>query len=324
VGRDIDRKLCLTAAFLGAVTRKDLAAAFRAVNPATAFDLERAHKWLQGRACPREATVYDDWARLLGLGRPGTWVADCDVDTFADALCARGGALDRAALWDRARAFGGGALRGGSGSDGPPAVVGTYACYSHAWSPYFRGRLARAALKIAAAEHPGRPLAGCYAEKLPTGTVRYEGAVTISERAMHLDLRQPAGGVHLLCCLFPPTPPASVLGGMMCGVTCLGPAPPPSATRIVAVKLPPSARLSPQALDVYLPSGASIAADLGALGLPLDEPLAANRALAAFLTGGDKEGDGIDRAPAGAFQALVNLFDRHWLARALDRDRRAG
>lgn len=315
MGRDIDWKLCLTAAFVGAVTRKDLAAAFRAVNPASAFDLERAHKWLQGRARPREPAVYDDWARLLGLGRPGAWVADCDAEAFADALCARD-SHDRAALVEQARAFAGGAAKGGSGSGGPPAVVGTYACYSHAWSPYFRGRLARAALTIAAPEAAGRPLVAAYAENLPIGTVRYEGAVTISECAIYLDLRQLSGGVHLLWCLFPPTPPASVLGGVMCGVTCLGPAPPPSATRVVAVKLPPDAGPSPQALDTYLPPGASPAADLAALGLPLGRlhhPV--DLAFAGFLSEGSGR-CGVDQAPTGAFRALVDLLDRHWLTHA--------
>ena len=67
---DIGRKLCLTAALVGAVTRKDLAAAFRRVDPATPFDLGRAHKWLQGRSRPRERRVYEDWARLVDLGEP--------------------------------------------------------------------------------------------------------------------------------------------------------------------------------------------------------------------------------------------------------------
>src|SRR5262245_48901037 len=89
VARDIDRKLRLTAALLGAVTRKDLAAAFRRVNPATPFDIDRANKWLQGRARPREPQVYEDWAKLLDLGHPGAWIADCDSEAFLDAICAR-------------------------------------------------------------------------------------------------------------------------------------------------------------------------------------------------------------------------------------------
>jgi hypothetical protein len=65
IGREIDRKLRLTGAALGTVTLKDLAAAFRRINPATRFDIDRAHKWLQGRARPREAQVYEDWAQSL-------------------------------------------------------------------------------------------------------------------------------------------------------------------------------------------------------------------------------------------------------------------
>jgi hypothetical protein len=77
VAQDIDRKLRVTAAFLGAVTAKDLAAAFRRANPVTSFDVERAHKWIQGRARPRESRLYEDWAKVVDLDRPGAWIADC-------------------------------------------------------------------------------------------------------------------------------------------------------------------------------------------------------------------------------------------------------
>ncbi len=46
-------KLRLTAAVLGCRGRKEFCARFRAVNPGTHFDLDRSHKWLQGRALPR-------------------------------------------------------------------------------------------------------------------------------------------------------------------------------------------------------------------------------------------------------------------------------
>jgi hypothetical protein len=60
MARDIDRKLRATAAILGLSTRKDLAAAFRRVNAATSFDIERAHKWLQDRSSPPDAQLYQD------------------------------------------------------------------------------------------------------------------------------------------------------------------------------------------------------------------------------------------------------------------------
>jgi hypothetical protein len=311
VATDIGRKLCLTAALVGAVTRKDLAAAFRRVNPATPFDLERAHKWLQGRAQPRERQVYEDWARLVDLGEPAEWVAECAAETFLDRLCARHG-LERETLLRRARAFGGVAAARSQEADGSALeLVGTYACYSHAWSPYFRGRLIRGALSIAAAPSgPQRLLRGTYTEFLPTGPMEADGTVMVGARGIHLDLRA-QGGTQLLFCLFPSTPPAIVLGGLMSGLTIIGAEPEPSVTRIVMVRLPmASARLG--TADAYLPPGASVTADLAALGFVMDEPDLADRTLAAFLTGG---AGGIDQLPAASYRAVVELFDRQWLDR---------
>ena len=86
--RDIDRKLRLTAALLGVPARKDLAAAFRRVNPNTTFDVTRADKWLHGRAKPRDPKVYEDWSKLLGLDRPGHWIASCDYEDFLAEVAA--------------------------------------------------------------------------------------------------------------------------------------------------------------------------------------------------------------------------------------------
>jgi hypothetical protein len=315
VATDIGRKLCLTAALVGAVTRKDLAAAFRRVDPATPFDLGRAHKWLQGRARPRERRVYEDWARLVDLGEPAEWIAECAAEVFLDRLCARHG-LAREALLRRAEAFGGRGARSREADGRALELVGTYACYSHAWSPYFRGRLIRGALSIAAAPGPPR-LLGSYREALPTGPMRVDGAVTVAARGLHLDLRAPqgggGGGAQLLFCLFPPTPPASALGGLMSGLTIIGSEPEPSVTRIVMVRLPAaSARLG--TADAYLLPGASPAADLAALGLAVAAPDLADRALAAFLAGG-QQGGGLDQLPAAAYRAVVELFDRQWLDR---------
>ena len=312
---DVDRKLWLTAALVGATTRKGLAAAFRRVNPATAFDLERAHKWLQGRARPRERRVYEDWAVLVDLGESADWIAACGAEAFLERLCARHG-LAREALLRRAAAVAGATALGRGEADGrgTPELAGTsYVCYSHAWSPYFRGRLVRGTLEIAAA--PGGPqrLVGTYTEALPTGRLQAEGAVTVAERALCLDLRGPkGGGVQLLLCLFPPTPPASVLGGFMTGTTLIGPDPQPSVTRIIMVRLPAADPRPDPPGAAYLPPGASPAADLVAAGLPpVAAPDAVDGALAAFLSGGD--GGGVDQIPGAAYRALVELFDRPWL-----------
>lgn len=303
MARDIDRKLRLTAALLGTVTVKDLAAAFRRVNAASPFDIERAHKWLQGRACPREAQVYEDWIRVLDLGRSGHWVAESGIDDFLDAICDRH-QVERESLWRRVDPSGNAGRR--QGHSLPP--VGIYACYSHAWSPYFRGRLIRGALSITTAPAP-RPLRATYSENLPTGRLQLDGTITMGKRVMHVDLRENGGDAHFNLSLFPPAPPMSVLAGFMCGVTVIGPDPQPSVTRIAIVRLPGTSEHVWEA-EAYLPPQGSIAKDLAALGLPITEPGMADRCLDEFLTAAD---GGLDQIPVANYRALAEIFDPAWL-----------
>lgn len=309
MARDIDRKLRATAALLGAVTRKDLAAAFRRVNPTTSFDVERAHKWIQGRARPRELRLYEDWAKVLDLDRPAAWIADCELDDFIEALCLRHN-YDRDMLERQVESS-----RRPATAPRPernqPSLPGTYACYSHAWSPYFRGQLIRGEFSIAQQQGSQR-LLGRYSERLPTSRLQLEGPLAVTGRAMHLDLHETDGDdAHMLFCLFSPTPPASVLAGLMCGATIIDPDAQPSVTRVVMVRLPaPSMRL--RSADAYLPPQASVAADLASLGLPVPDPAAVDQGIGRFLTGGP--GGGLDQVDNASYRALVDLFNPIWLA----------
>jgi hypothetical protein len=65
-------------------------------------------------------------------------------------------------------------------------------------------------------------------------------------------------------------------------------------------------------IDAYLAPGASIAADLAALGVPVADLAAADRLLGKFLTAGP--GGGLDQIAAGTYSALVEVFDRARLA----------
>lgn len=301
MARDIDGKLRLTAAVLGTITRKDLAAAFRRVNPRTSFDVERASKWLQGRAQPREQQLYEDWVLLLGLGCRGDWLANCELDAFIEALNQRfGTGVDELKSLSR---------REPSRPEERPGPEGRYVCYSHAWSPYFAGRLLRGIMLFARASSPGQTAAS-YVEALPTGPLRLTGLVS-EGRFFHLDLRQPDGDARLLFGLFPPRAPFSALGGHLSGATILGPDPMPSVSRIVLVRLP-SASPSLNDLDAYLLPEASIAEDLAALGLPSDEPGETDRLLQAFLT---PQPARFDHIPSADYHALVEHFDRAWLRR---------
>jgi hypothetical protein len=306
MAREIDRKLRLTAASLGTMTVKDLAAAFRRVNATTSFDIERAHKWLQGRARPRELQLYEDWAAVLDLGRPGQWIAECDAEAFLDAICTRHH-HDRDSLLRRAESSSGPA----SQPERDLALTGIFACYSHSWSPYFRGRLIRGELSIGMGPGLNR-LHATYTENLPTGRLQLEGPLTVGRRAIHLDVRGRAGDAQFAFCLFPPPTLVSILAGLMCGATVLSPDAQLSATRIVIVRLPAaSARL--RTADAYLPPEASLSRDLADLGLPVADPEAVDQRLATFLAG---EAGGINQITQAAYQALVEVFDRTWLARA--------
>jgi hypothetical protein len=244
--RDLAAKLRLTGAVLGCGGRKDLCARFRAANPATHFDLERSHKWLQGRAVPRSLTVYEDWAKVIGTRKAGSWIAGCSVEAFLEEICglfdADAGALRRLVE-----------VRGGdSGAPSPASsaahyLCGHYACYSWAWSPYYRGKLIRGSLAIApGGRAPG--LAATYTEELLGHAVRFLAPALICGRTLHFDLREQQGMSPLFISLILPGPPASALCGVMSGQ----PWSDPSRNR-----LPPVLRRSAFPLSRPTPTGIS-------------------------------------------------------------------
>ena len=308
MARDIDRKLRLTAAVLGVAARKDLAAAFRRVNPKTTFDIGRADKWLQGRAQPREHQVYEDWSKVLGLDRSGQWIADCDIEAFVDDICARHGRdreeLQRTLETSGSRKNGQGAAFG---------LAGTFVSYSHAWSPYFRGRLIRGELAVFAGSNPNR-LPATYSENLPTGRMELAGTIAVGKRGIHLAVDDGGSGVPVMTfCLFPASPPVSVLAGLMTGTTVIGPDAQPSVTRIVMVRVPPSAAARLRTAESYMPAQGSVAEDLAALGLQVGNAAGIDQSIADFLSSG---GGAFDQVAVPTYRALADLFDRGWLAQA--------
>jgi hypothetical protein len=307
MARDIGRKLRATAAVLGLVTHKDLAAAFRRVNAATAFDLGRAEKWLQDRAAPRDARVYQDWALVLDVEKSAEWIAHCDLDAFLDAIATRY-QFDRNALVQLLAAP---QKRQGNAADLYSGLAGSWVCYSNAWSPYFRGQIIRGTLSVGRAGAASTHQVS-YSEALPMGEFRLDGKLSMGRRALHMSLQEPSGDTQFMFCLFPPNLPAKVLGGLMCGATVLGPEPAPSVSRVVMIRLPGSSAHSSSAM-AYLAKGESLADDLASLGLPVSKPQAVDEEIFRFLGAG--EGGGIDQPGAAAFRTIVELFDREWLNR---------
>jgi hypothetical protein len=310
MARDIDRKLRATAAVLGLVTRKDLAAAFRRVNAATSFDVERAHKWLQGRSSPRDARLYQDWVLVLDIDRSAEWIATSEFDAFLDVVAARHNA-DQETLAQRAIPTH--SARSSDANGAHSGLAGTYVCYSNAWSPYFRGQIVRGALSIGGVISAS-PQHVTYLEVLPTGRLQVHGTLAPGSRAVYMSLKEPAGDAQFLFCLFPPTTPVRVLGGFMCGTTIIGSEPSPSVTRIVMIRLPAASELL-HSRSAYLPKEGSFAQDLVSLGLPVSSPQIDSR-LSEFLCSGD--GKGLDQPDPTLYRSIVELFDREWLYRLDD------
>ena len=150
MARDFATKLRLAAVVLGCTSRKELAAAFRGLNPDTSFDVERADKWLSGKALPRAADVYRDLSRLLALDRPFEWLTSCSADELLAVLVKQGGVAPELLL-DGARNFPHGTRRQAASrpaDSGASFVEGAYACYSYSFSPYFPGWLIRSSMII--------------------------------------------------------------------------------------------------------------------------------------------------------------------------------
>ena len=140
--RDLAAKLRITAALLGCASQKDLCARFHEVNPGTSFDLDRSYKWMQGRAQPRSAGVYEDWATLLGTTSPIWHLQSCTIGEFLDLICDRH-QVSREALASRA-----GVVMAAKKAIEPEPVdllpgrhlIGAYACYCPPGRPMPRAR----------------------------------------------------------------------------------------------------------------------------------------------------------------------------------------
>lgn len=260
-------KLRMAAAALGCSSRKEFCALFRKVNQATQCDLDRLNKWVQGRSLPRAASVYADFAAVIGSTKPGHWIADCSVEEFAAELRNCMG-VDTAtlALQDSLASRGGPRVSGLF--RGVATLSGTFAAYSPAWSPHFSGRLLRGSLRLS----PGRSgtLIATYTESLLGRDVRLTADAWIGGRCMHLVMREPEGDVPLFISLQIPGPPASVLCGVMSGVAFVSHEPLPSACRIVVIRVPDTPRLD-LTNRYFDPAHGAVAADLAELGLAVWE-----------------------------------------------------
>ena len=305
--RHLGSKLRLTSIALGCATTKELCRRFSAVNPDTQFTLQNSYKWLHGKARPRMSGIYDDWAAVLGVGLTPQFLASASFDDFAAAL-GRHFFMPAEAL---------SALRV---ADDEPEVVagdvwardqilaGIYLALSPAWSKANEGRLIVGSLAVGL--DPADEHAVTYRERLFGRTTPMRGRLVTDGRTAQAALTcEPTGSLYLLA-LNVPAPPASLVGGVLCGIALHDPESRPTASRILFVR---SHALGWEALHErsrYIEAeAATIEAELAALGYasPHGARAAAAAGLAAFFAGGER-GAVID-APAAPLARLALDLD---------------
>lgn len=294
-------KLRITSAALGCTTRKDLCARFLATNPATGFDLDRSHKWMQGKAAPRSSRVYDDWALVLGTTRPGAWIASCTVDAFIDEV-SRLFDADAAVL----RGIGASPAHRPNGEAVDGQSVPAYACYSPAWSPYFPGHLLRGSLRIEPLRGGERQLT--YRESIAGTEAEFAGRVEGAGQILCALLRTVASPLPLFLSFYQPGTPASALVGIMAGNTYLAQEARPTSCRFVAIRVP-QAGLLDAGNRYFEPSRGALAQDLSTLGLPDLAAAEAETVVLAAL----REGTAIDQIAFTEQIRVAEPVDRGWL-----------
>ena len=304
-------KLRFAAVVLGCTTRKELALAFRSINPETSFDVERADKWLSGKAMPRGGDIYRDWSRLLDLDRPLEWMAACSAEELADVVTQRH-SLSSELLLERARDFPHGARRHSAPrplDGGASFIEGAYACYSFSFSPYFPGWLIRSSMVIG----PGHGLGSvAYSHNMPPLPTRFSGNITFNGRGMQIALHQTvAGDMRIHMALFGPAPPATVLAGMLCGAAVVTPEPEPSAARIILIRLPAPSPAFDALYTAFQPEEL-IADDLALAGLHFSDRDEVDRRIKEYLPARPK--NGIEQVATAEYRELVEYFNREHYA----------
>lgn len=312
LARDFATKLRLAAVVLGCTSRKELAAAFRGLNPDTSFDVERADKWLSGRALPRAADVYRDLGKLLALDHPLEWLTSCSADEFLAVLVEQGSVAPELLL-EGARNFPHGTRRQPAPrpiDSGASFIEGAYACYSYSFSPYFPGWLIRSSMLIGPGHGQGSV---AYSHNMPPEPTRFTGNITFNGRGMQIALHQTVSGdMRIHMALFGPAPPATVLAGMLCGAAVVTPEPEPSAARIILIRLPAPSPAFDALYTAFQPEE-SIADDLALAGMHFSDRDEVDRRIKDYLPA--KPRNGIEQIATAEYRELVEYFNREHYAR---------
>jgi hypothetical protein len=314
--RHFAAKLRVTAVALGAKSHKALDATFRAADPNTAFDLARSYKWFQGRATPRGARLYAEWASLLDTGHDPDWLAACDLEAFLDAVAKRYGIEPEYLL-----ALAGAQIKP-EDTDDPAAsmlpegfLCGAYALYVPAQSPHFAGRILRGSLRIAPHDRPGNGLTVTMVQHFAGIRAAFVGPATVMAHGFSTHLNSATGTFgSAFMAFFRPTPPASLLAGIISSFVAVhSGAQPPYAARLLALRVPDAASGPIEESNRYLRMDEDPASDLAALGLPVSAAPDLSQRMTAWLRASRTQA-GAHRLSPHDHVELVTRADAVWFA----------
>lgn len=309
--RDFGPKLKLTILALGFATQKELYRHFLNVAPKSGIEQDSLYKWIQGRSTPRSSKVYEHWARMLRLDRPLAYLKGCSIEEFAEDVIGTYG-LDRMMVAPILSLD----VSPGDADHDPPDdpkasrqshLCGTFACYSHAFSPIFKGKIVRGVLIISGSGANAR-LKVRYIETTPFTELIHCGHFTQGNRLVTLDLHDDRSDSHVHLNLHAPSAPASVLAGLVTGSSFHDASPQPTVSRFLAIRVPAMDLSALGGRDcVFEENDHSISAELIRSGLPIVDAAKFDQLILDFL--GDDNRGGFDQISVGASARLNFALD---------------
>lgn len=273
--RHLALKLKLTSLALGCSTNKELCARFASSNPATRFIPQNAYKWLSGKAMPRESSVYEDWAQVLGGALSAPFLASSTFEEFQHAIRSQFDLPETILSALKAEAGLAPSSHEAALASPPPRIgeppvgehwlEGSYLAISPAWSRTERGRLILGAVDIRADATAQLQLS--YRENLGNRQVFMRGHLLSDGRSAQSPLTCSYTHRLIFLALNLPAPPANLIGGILSGAAVHDADAQATASRILLLRAQGGRAEVPGSRTGYLcADGLLVADELAALG----------------------------------------------------------
>lgn len=291
---DVAEKLDLTALALGCLTRKELCIAFYRINPKTVMTLQNCHNWISGRSTPRNFSVYEDWAQVLGLDEGPHFVMSSTLAAFTRRLSTKMD-LPEALLppYPRLQDVAPGSAEAKPRVTAPDAadlgwrtnalLQGSYLMLSLAFAPRARGRILGGALLLEARGEG--ELQATYVETILEQRVPFEGVGKFNGHVAQLTLTCTANSNMFFLALHMPILPGNLGAGVFAGNTIYDVDSTPSACPALLIRNHALTQAELEGRTNYLYVDAeALAGELAVLGYDRDPRYAAENSLLHLLT----------------------------------------